>query len=315
MSRQSEVHNRGEFVVSVGSDPPEANEVQTGWPWFHLWKRQLWPYDDLNVGDVLYWYDPVLQAVRWKTRVADVYRFEYTNKEEVLLRLREHLGLDSANDSYLSDKPDRGFCLAYKVTSVEPMNVPKPNDFSFPRGGWLRFDDPKARAWLLQVCRGGVDGRYTDELRRIATTANDEGYFEPQTLDDERERKLREIVQRRGQPEFRAKLIHAYGGCCAITGCDALSALEAAHIVPYFGPQSNHPANGLLLRADIHTLFDLDLIGIHPASLEVVLAEQLLDTSYQEIKGKPVSVAEQPTLRPNSEALQHRWERFQAKRK
>jgi hypothetical protein len=54
MSRQSEEDNRGEFVVSVGSDPPETNEVQTGWPWFHLWQRRLWPYGDLNVGDVLY---------------------------------------------------------------------------------------------------------------------------------------------------------------------------------------------------------------------------------------------------------------------
>jgi hypothetical protein len=41
-----------------------------------------------------------------------------------------------------------------------------------------------------------------DELRRIATTANDEGDFEPQTRDDERERQLREIVPRRGQPDF-----------------------------------------------------------------------------------------------------------------
>jgi 5-methylcytosine-specific restriction protein A len=313
--QQCEPQHFGEFVVSIGNDPPDADEERSGWPWFHLWQRRLWPYADLNVGDVLYWYDPALQAVRWKTRVADVYRFEYTNKEEVLLRLREHLGLDSGNDSYLSDKPGRGFCLAYKVTSVEPMNVPKPNDFSFPRGGWLRFDDPKARAWLLQLCCDGVDGGYTDDLQRMATTVKVEGYFEPQTLNDERERRLREIVQRRGQPEFRTKLIDAFGGCCAITGCDALSALEAAHIVPYCGPQSNHPSNGLLLRADIHTLFDLDLIAIHPASLEVTLAEQLLDTSYQEIEGKPVSVADEPTLRPNSEALKWRWERFQAKRK
>jgi hypothetical protein len=144
------------------------------------------------------------------------------------LGLREHLGLYSASDSYLSDKSDRGYCRAYKVTSVEPMNVPKCNDFSFPRGGRLWFDDPN-----LVAASGGVDGRYTDELWQIATTANDEGSFEPQTLDDKRERRLSEIVHCRGQPEFRAILIRAYGGYCAITGCDALSALEAAHIVPY----------------------------------------------------------------------------------
>jgi predicted restriction endonuclease len=79
---------------------------------------------------------------------------------------------------------------------------------------------------------------------------------------DERQRKLREIGDCRGQPEFRNRLIAAYGGVCAVTGCNAVAALEACHLAPYSGAQSNHVTNGLLLRADIHTLFDLDLIGI-----------------------------------------------------
>ena len=48
----------------------------------------------------------------------------------------------------------------------------------------------------------------------------------------------------------------AYGGRCAITGYDVEEALQAAHIVPYLGPQSNTVNNGLLLRADVHNLFD-----------------------------------------------------------
>ncbi|MEH1887220.1 MULTISPECIES: HNH endonuclease signature motif containing protein [unclassified Nostoc] len=41
-----------------------------------------------------------------------------------------------------------------------------------------------------------------------------------------------------------------------ITNFDAEVALEAAHIIPYSETENNHPSNGLLLRADLHTLFD-----------------------------------------------------------
>src|SRR5262249_48430542 len=64
------------------------------------------------------------------------------------------------------------------------------------------------------------------------------------------------IHDRRGDEEFRAKLLAAYGGRCAITGCDAEAALEAAYIVGDAETGEQDVSNGLLLRADIHTLFD-----------------------------------------------------------
>jgi len=45
--------------------------------------------------------------------------------------------------------------------------------------------------------------------------------------------------------------------------------LEAAHIKPYRGKTDSHLENGLLLRADLHTLFDLNLIGVEPDTLTV----------------------------------------------
>jgi predicted restriction endonuclease len=136
------------------------------------------------------------------------------------------------------------------------------------------------------------------------------GYFSPASLNDERQKKLREIVERRGQPDFRNKLIAAYSGRCAVTGCDAVAALEAAHIVPYSGPESNHVTNGLLLRADIHTLFDLDLIGINPESKAISLAQVIKATVYAELNGKKLLLPVNATDIPNQEALAQRWERF-----
>lgn len=69
----------------------------------------------------------------------------------------------------------------------------------------------------------------------------------------------RAIAYRRGQSVFRRDLMYAYSSVCAVTGTTASDVLEAAHIYPYRGAHTNRVDNGLLLRADIHTLFDLNM--------------------------------------------------------
>ncbi len=123
----------------------------------------------------------------------------------------------------------------------------------------------------------------------------------------------RAIKQRRGQPQFRASLMAAYGGRCAITGCDAETALEAAHIDEYSATGSQNLANGLLLRADIHTLFDLYLIQIKPKSLVVVLTAQLKATCYSQLQGTKLRMPTNPAHKPDARALQRRWERALAR--
>jgi putative restriction endonuclease len=127
--------------------------------------------------------------------------------------------------------------------------------------------------------------------------------FEPINVADLRKRQIAEIVRRKGQAKFRSALIAAYGGKCAITGCDALEALEAAHISPYKGDQSDHPQNGLLLRGDLHSLFDLGLLAIDPETLTVVLAPKLANTSYASLAGQAIRAAEHAALNPSASAL------------
>lgn len=94
--------------------------------------------------------------------------------------------------------------------------------------------------------------------------------FTPDEVEDSRRRILREIVMRQGQPAFRSGLLTAYEGQCALTGCTVVEVLEAAHITPYLGPETNHITNGLLLRSDLYTLWDRCLIlpkrRFHPAN-------------------------------------------------
>lgn len=80
--------------------------------------------------------------------------------------------------------------------------------------------------------------------------------FEPSDIQDGRKKVLREFAIRQGQKKFREKLLGAYEFRCAVTGTAIMATLQAAHIVPYKGPQTNSVQNGLLLRADIHNLFD-----------------------------------------------------------
>lgn len=137
----------------------------------------------------------------------------------------------------------------------------------------------------------------------------DEAGFSPSSAEDGRERILRAITQRRGQRAFRSALIDAYGARCAITGCGVLAILEAAHIFPYRGPETNHVSNGLLLRADLHTLFDCGLIAIDPPSLTVIVSPELRDSEYGNMHGAQLREVREGALGPNPEALSlHRAE-------
>ena len=59
------------------------------------------------------------------------------------------------------------------------------------------------------------------------------------------------IKQRRGQPDFRRKLLSAYGGVCSVTGSNATEALEAAHITPVAQRGSMAISNGILMICDV----------------------------------------------------------------
>jgi hypothetical protein len=135
-----------------------------------------------------------------------------------------------------------------------------------------------------------------------------QGAFDP-TEKDARERILSSIVRRRGQAAFRKNLLAAFKGRCAISGCQVEDVLEAAHIVPYKGPKTNHSGNGLLLRADLHTLFDLRLLAVDAATMRILVSPKLAGTSYERYHGKRIRVPEEPARQPSLDALeQHRQE-------
>lgn len=110
------------------------------------------------------------------------------------------------------------------------------------------------------------------------------------------------LTVRQGQPEFRSDLLAAYEGRCAISDVSAREALQAAHIEPYDGEATNVVTNGLLLRADLHNLFDAHLLWIDD-DLIVRVAASVTDASYRQWDGQLLRRPADADSWPNAGAL------------
>lgn len=142
------------------------------------------------------------------------------------------------------------------------------------------------------------------ELEQAQEDAHQERAFSPLGIEDARKRVVASIVTRRGQSLFRKKLLAAYGNSCVITACQQIEVLEAAHIHPYKGETTDVVSNGLLLRADLHTLFDLYLIAIEPRSRLIRLSPTLKNSEYSVYEGKPLRSPINAGERPSQALMQ-----------
>ncbi len=123
--------------------------------------------------------------------------------------------------------------------------------------------------------------------------------------DDLRQTIERHIKQRRGQKKFRDQLLLS-NPVCAVTGCGLTDILEAAHIDAYRNASHNHISNGLLLRSDIHTLFDLNLLAINPVTEEIFFSNDALNEGYKPFQRKKTN----KNHKLSYSALAKRWETF-----
>ena len=109
---------------------------------------------------------------------------------------------------------------------------------------------------------------------------------------------------RLGQGAFRVLVTEAYGRRCAITGENTLPVLEAAHIKPFSTDGPHELENGMLLRSDMHKLFDLGLLTVTP-ELRIEVSSHIREQyangkryyeyQGQELKSVPSSLLERPS--------------------
>lgn len=175
----------------------------------------------------------------------------------------------------------------------------------------FEFYDPQRHGvWELYDAGDGgrlkvkrVEAPIMLEITKAEADAATACAFDPTNQKDARKKTIGTIVRRRGQPAFRKTLLAEYEDRCAITGCSVTDLLEAAHISPYKGEHTNVAENGLLLRADIHTLFDLYLLCIEPVGMTVCLHPDLNNSEYAHLQGVRIRQTRNATRCPNVDAL------------
>ncbi len=118
--------------------------------------------------------------------------------------------------------------------------------------------------------------------------------------------------RRLGQHAFRALVTDVYARRCAVTGERVLPVLEACHIRPATQGGPHDVRNGLLLRSDVHTLFDRGYIGIDPPTHRLLVSPQLRNDwengrDYYSLAGLELRP---PRLREERPAREHlEWHR------
>lgn len=123
------------------------------------------------------------------------------------------------------------------------------------------------------------------------------------------------IKPRLGQGAFRVMVTDIYNRKCAVTAEKTLPVLEAAHIQPFSSGGFHQPTNGILLRRDIHSLFDLGYVTITP-DFRFEVSKRIHDEfgngrEYYALHGRTVTTPERGDCKPHRDALTwHNENRF-----
>lgn len=187
-------------------------------------------------------------------------------------------------------------------------------DFRYIVVGKTRYP-AKAFGFLTAQLAGGTDRKSNDmTVNEAVAPITRLGYIEVTgrhaNADPEQDRARRESyyssLARPGQAAFRRSLLRAYDQRCAVTGCTALDALEAAHVQPFKSRGCDQLSNGVLLRADLHRLFDAGRIAVDPHSLTVKVGLEIRP-DYASIDDAAIAT---PKGGPSPDQFRPRWRAF-----
>lgn len=153
------------------------------------------------------------------------------------------------------------------------------------------------RSGIDPVLRAPAQMMLNDAIQALQGTLEESGRLIPSSapaslappdaeVDGKRVEQVLRVI-RDGQADFRKRLIEHYGAVCMVTGTAHAAVIDAAHITPYNGTSTNALSNGLLLRKDIHALFDAGLLLVSP-SLVISVSTALSDACYRDLDGQPL---------------------------
>jgi len=177
--------------------------------------------------------------------------------------------------------------------------IPTPAEFKANTVQGRTFDlgEVSGRRLWDEVTQRLAMPRYSGQSQISAVAAPVSRYGEPMT-----------VTPRLGQGSFRVMVTDAYGRRCAASGERTLPVLEAAHIKPYSLEGEHRVDNGLLLRSDLHTLYDRGYLTVTPEyRIEVsrrIREEFENGRDYYALHGRRIALPENEADRPDVTSLE-----------
>lgn len=227
------------------------------------------------------------KKVASKTSLKDI------SEKDVLISLqdleRQRFSLEKVRERYKAKNDSQNRFVEYRDHIYEVKLVFK-HAYFLKHG--MTHEGQEANEYFDSILANMRSGHWHVVKPNLVTI--EKNLYAPENLEDEII--MRSIRERRGQTEFRKELLEHYKGKCCVTGCAVESILEAAQIIPH--PDSNyHASNGLLLRADIHTLFDLKMLSIGQDFI-ISVCQELRGTEYETYHGKKISLPDDKQCYP-----------------
>lgn len=187
----------------------------------------------------------------------------------------------------------------------------------FPQTEWIRqpTDWPARNLTPMRydLARGEGERVWRECLERVPADAiRETDAIEPAV--GSRFGAPRTVLPRLGQGAFRVDVTEAYGRSCAMTDEHSLPVLDAAHIRPYASEGPHATNNGLLLRADLHRLFDRGYITVSP-DLTIQVSPRLKEDyangkTYYPLHGRKLRAPPVKLDHPSADFLRWHNERF-----
>ena len=187
--------------------------------------------------------------------------------------------------------------------------------FFFHRDDWI---EPPSWKKAIQVYKTyDTDAAEADKLWEMVRHRLPTLDFDPAIVvanPNRRSDRPQFVFPRLGQGNFRAIVTDAYSRKCALTESHILHVLDAAHIKPFSKDGPQVPPNGILLRQDVHTLFDRGYITVTP-EYRAEVSKRIQDEfdngkEYYALQGKKIVLPTERQFMPAKEFLEYHNEKI-----
>jgi putative restriction endonuclease len=230
--------------------------------------------------------------------------FGLSNGVSSLTEMRQRIAYYRREPMQPTENPTIG-CIMLAEPFFWPQEqwMPSPPDFKLNTVQGKGYDaeaDTGRELWaeVEQRLRLQPAAQLQDETATVAAIES-HGFGKPQI-----------VLPRLGQGSFRIVVTDAYERRCALTGERTLPVLDAAHIKPYSVLQRHEVSNGILMRSDLHRLFDDGYITIDPADRKILVSPRIREEfqngkEYYRLHGQSIREPAHALYRPHADNLDY----------